>query len=413
MKLTKESELLMSFFLNNNCVQNNQQTNKTDKIFETLYHEIYNADSNDSVIILKPDITQIKSVRQIPKPLGYNSDSFPEQIRHYIEQNILYQLTYNFTISKKPIEILMLVEDRFIMRNLEKYNSYAYYCSLWLKIAYKYTSRLCANTMKIFLFLVHQNKNLPNSNLYTLNTYNVNTAYTTTCPIDSQIIVFRKEEWFKVFIHETFHNFAFDFSNMDTTKCHANIINLFPINSNVNAYEAYTEFWARILNVCFCSYNRLEDKTNIDEFLTNTELYMNLERNYAVFQMVKVLDFMGLNYRCLYEKSTLCTKMRQSLYKENTNVFAYYVLTLILLNNYQSFLNWCLTNNSILFVFKKTATNMSSFCKFIEQNYKSKTLLQNVDCFTGLVSAFKSKKQLTKDIKFLKNNLRMTICELG
>ena len=34
----------------------------------------------------------------------------------------------------------------------------------------------------------------------------------------SEIIIFRNEEWFKVFVHETFHLFGVDFSNMSNLK---------------------------------------------------------------------------------------------------------------------------------------------------------------------------------------------------
>ena len=40
MKFTKESQNLMSFFANNNCLMLLKQTNKTDTLLKNLYKEI-------------------------------------------------------------------------------------------------------------------------------------------------------------------------------------------------------------------------------------------------------------------------------------------------------------------------------------------------------------------------------------
>ena len=69
------------------------------------------------------------------------------------------------------------------------------------------------------------------------------------------------------------------------------ILQLFPVNSKVNMYEAYTEFWARIMNALFCSFINMKNKNDIDEFYTNTEFFINFERIFAFFQMIKILDF--------------------------------------------------------------------------------------------------------------------------
>ena len=69
----------------------------------------------------------------------------------------------------------------------------------------------------------------------------------------------------------------------------------------------------------------------------NTKFFINLEKNFAIFQMIKILDFMGLSYIDLYGKTLVSENIRKTRYKENTNILSYYVLTTILLNNYQDF----------------------------------------------------------------------------
>ena len=59
-------------------------------------------------------------------------------------------------------------------------------------------------------------------------------------------------------------------------------INLSPslriiVNSEVNAYEAYTEFWAEIINAIFSSYYDTKNH-DINVFLSNCEFYINFER---------------------------------------------------------------------------------------------------------------------------------------
>jgi hypothetical protein len=284
---------------------------------------------------------------------------------------------------------------------------------VWLYIADIYSSKKCANQLKIFVYHTSLLKILPSSNIEILNENNVNTAFTRTCPSESEIIVFRKEEWFKCFIHETFHNFGLDFSNMNLDVCNKMILELFSVNSEVNLYESYTEFWARIINALFCSFINMKDKNDINEFLTNAEFFINFERIFSFFQMVKVLDFMSLSYEDLYKKSSLSEKLRKTLYKEDTNVLSYYVITCILLNNYQDVLLWCNINNITMLNFKKTSKNIEEFCKFLQKKYKTKNMLDGIRCTETLLYRIKNTKRKQKELTYLLKNLRMTICELS
>jgi hypothetical protein len=257
-------------------------------------------------------------------------------------------------------------------------------------------------------------KILPETNVSILSENNVNTAYTTTCPKISDIVIFRKEEWFKVFMHETFHNFALDFSDMNVESSTKRILNIFPIKSDVNLFEAYAEFWAEFMNSLFCSFFAMQDKNNEDEFISNAEYFLHFERTFGFFQLVKTLDFMGLKYKDLYSNSKTSSASRELLYKEDTSVFSYYVLNLILFNNYQGFLSWCDSNNLSLLQFKKTSRNLDEFCNYIEKNYKTKSMLEGVSCTENLLSKMKSDKNVSsKKTSYLMRNMRMTVCELG
>jgi hypothetical protein len=244
-------------------------------------------------------------------------------------------------------------------------------------------------------------KELPKTNAHILDQTNVNTAFTRTCLTTSEIVIFRKEEWFKVLIHESFHNFGLDFADMNNTECHAKILRMFKVSSEVNLFEAYTEFWAEIINACLCSFLILQNKNDVNEFLSNADFFINFERTYSFFQLVKTLDFMGVTYTDLYSSS-----LRNSKYKEKSNILAYYVIKTILIHNFQDFLSWCQTHNTSLLQFNKEGDNQIKMCNFIEQTYMSNTLLDNIYKSDTLFRKIKGKNRLSQ-------NLRMTMFELG
>jgi hypothetical protein len=121
---------------------------------------------------------------------------------------------------------------------------------------------------------------------------------------------------------------------------------------------------------------------------------------------------MGLQYEDLYSTSEHSKVLRDHLYKERTNVLAYYIIKTILINNYQSFLSWCKTNNILLMQFKKTPLNQNEFCRFIEKNYKTKNMLVTIHNTQIFLNKLINKKQNT-NTQYLLSNLRMSICELG
>ena len=412
MKITKETNKLMSFFIDNNCLLPLKQNNKTCLIIQKLYGDINKGFTyvNDQTLNLK--VEHITNINQIPKPLTFPLNAFPDKVRNHIDNNIIKLLKYNITIFDRNISILFLIEDEK-QTIIEKYNDYVNYMLVWLYVVNMYSSKKCANELKIFIYHTNLLKLLPETNKNILNENNVNTAFTRTCPTNSEIVVFRKEEWFKVFIHETFHNFGLDFSEMNLDLYNEKILNIFSVNSEVNLFESYAECWARIINTMFFSFVIIKNKNDINDFLTNFNFFINFEIIFSFFQMIKVLDFMDLKYTDLYKQTTFSQNLRNNFYKEDTNVLSYYIITLILISNYQDFLLWCNTNNTSILNFKKTKSNLEKFYKLIEEKYKSKNLLDKIKCNENLFYKLKklSKTTKQKNILYLLKNLRMTICE--
>ena len=79
--------------------------------------------------------------------------------------------------------------------------------------------------------------------------------------------------------------------------------------------------------------------------------------------------------------------------------------------------------------FKKTIHNQHEYCKFIEKYYNSGYMIQGVNCMQNiwheLLIKYGDKKtdnkqdneqvnvKNNKKIRFIMNNLRMSLCELG
>jgi hypothetical protein len=418
MKLTKNSEFLLAFFTKNKCVHGTAQTKTTKELLTILYHEIIKATNYLKKIkeergtnFYDVKVKKINSVGQITRPKSFNTNSFPEPVRKHIDELSLFELTYQFSLFDRKIKLCFILED---VSAIEKYNKYVDAIIMWLYILNEYGSKKCGSNFSVYFYFTSLEKSIPKTNIDIFDRIHVNTAFTTTCPRDSEIVIFRKEEWFKAFIHETFHNFALDFSDMNTSEINRKILSIFDVKSEVNLYESYSEFWAEIMNALFCSYFALKNKNDIDQFMVYSDYFINLERNYSFFQLVKTLHFMNLNYKNLYARTKHDGMLRNTFYKEKTNVLSYYVIKTILINNYQLFLSWCQENNLSLLQFKKTTNNLNEFCHFIQNNYKTKSMIENVKlaekCYENLKKNYSHKK---KSINYLMTNMRMSICELG
>ena len=247
MKFTKESQKLMSFFANNNCLMLSKQTKKTDTLLKNLYKEIVTGVSyiqslktKNGESFYKLKVEHITNVSQIPKPTTFPSNAFPTEIRKHIDEHSLNTLTYSFRLFERNISIIFLIEDSNPEHQIKLYNNYVDYMLVWLHMVNEYASKSCSTELKIYIYHTSLLKILPLTNVNILNENNINTAFTRTCPKNSEIVVFRKEEWFKAFIHETFHNFGLDFSDMNTSTCNSKILSIFKVNSEVNLFEEYT-----------------------------------------------------------------------------------------------------------------------------------------------------------------------------
>ena len=137
MNLSKTSETLISYFLENNCIKHDTQTKKTDTILLKLYDDIMEANlflqknkqlKRDKILNLQ--IKKINSKSQIPKPNIFNYNSFPKVIMEHIEQNSTYIVTYSFSLFERKIKLIFIVEESNVEANIQIYNNYVDYILL-------------------------------------------------------------------------------------------------------------------------------------------------------------------------------------------------------------------------------------------------------------------------------------------
>ena len=329
-------------------------------------------------------------------------------IRSHITKSIKYSLEYKFIIHEKRVNVVIGLDN---VRNISKYDGYVKKIIQLMYFIYQICPYECISPLTITLFPTLYKKTLPLSELLVLGPSHVNSAVTTNCSVNNDILIYRNEEWFKVLIHELFHSLNMDFSYLDYSIVHRELKELFNIRSSFNAFEAYSEFWALIINCLFCSYTMMDSNDKFESFAAYFELCIQFEKIFATFQAVKILKFMNLEYRDLYG-----TKIGSILYKEKSNVFSYYILKMILLNNYEEFIPWCYFNNEPNIIkFTPSNKSLKSFADFVARAYKNKNVTHMIHLVQPMYNKLRIKydnKNLSKYETMLFKTCRMSLCEM-
>ena len=370
---------------------NVKETNKTDKILTALYESISKINSrvkniseiNSSNIVLENIQDNALLKKRFQDRLStYGSSFFDDKIRNYISSNTKSKLSYSYNDSQYKITISFYLmkddvsNDEFIS-NVEEY---FHVMLTWLIICSKISDKGCMSKKKmtIDIFLSPFKKELPSNDIDLLEPFNINTGFTARCGGDKNgVVIYRKEEWFKVFLHETMHYFAFD-ENLDNNELIDEISDFFLLKKKIKVYEAYCEFWSRIMNSVFIAFMLCNDNGNVKDtnyFLKKCYELLEYERTFSSFQSAKMINRHNICYNSIKDKKS-DPNISNFLYKENTNVFAYYIITNILMNNYEKYINYCLDNNSSLFLHNKNANLLGHY---IKKNYNKNMLIYNLE----------------------------------
>ena len=414
MSFSKNSEVLMKYFLNDFDKFSKKITSKNqeelDRIFKQFWWDIKISNSlierYDKQDMLKTKFIQRKKYSEL-----FESKFVPTSVKSYTERNMKGYLIVKTVLGSVEVEVIYALFKESEVRNLKRVENRIKKALRILRFLLFYVGT--SNKVKkitINLYLTNIKKTLPKNQIKTLNEENCNSALTYACAEEGEVLVFREEEWKKVLIHELFHSLCLDFSGISYLLLKDKMKDLLKVKSEYEISEAYAEYWATILNSCFISFDILDDKEDYEQFGLYSEFCIQFERIFAMFQLVKVLDYMGLRYKDLVSDGRMAKSLKNILYKEETNVLAYYIIKTVLLYDYDKFLFWCQKYNISVIKFDKNQLNLRRFGNYFEEMYKNRRLTKSINDMEIKYS------KLRGDYKNPNKNpinvtTRMTICE--
>ena len=327
--------------------------------------------------ILSKEIEISKNSEIIKKIDEEGSKFMGKDILFFINSKVSIRDTYEFRIGEIKFKLLIY---RFDRENIDIKNIIS-----WLIFCTKYKKCSCEiNELEIYLYLTPFKKELPEEKGEIIDSCHVNSGYTYRCKIKNEIIIFRKEEWFKLLIHESCHAFGFELSDYSENIIKGKLKKVLNLDIDIDINESYVEFFARIFNVAFKSLN---NSRNIDEFKIYFNFFLNYEKLFGIIQINMILKHFLIEGKDFIEKHG----KGNELYRENTNVFAYYIIGSIMVNNNELFLNLFYENNENLLNFNNKKIG-------VFWNLLKKKLIEDL------------KRIELKDLDF-NRNIRMTIIE--
>ena len=379
-------------------------------------NNIHKQGNNEFINIIKTafyeyDNAEIKTYSHTENIYGSSFNSIPITIRKTINKSKQYNNTYKFFINNRNFQIHFISNKK---HNIEKNTIKMVYIILFL-LDFISPNEYCSNNLTIYIYLTPLQKTLP-ERLKVLDREHINTAFTYSCLKDNKIYIFREEEWFKCFIHETIHSFGFDFAqtfSKDNDIYASKIIQkIFPVNFDLNLNESYVELFSVYLNCLLKSFLSTYNKNSPDfnnKVIDKTYQLIQNEIYFSLFQSVKIMDYYNINYNLLYKND----KVVLHKYDEYTPVFSYFIIKTILLYNFNEFFNWAYKNNKNILNFNCTNMNdnkkpkknkcfskIKSYCQLIIKNYKNDNFINDINKMHNIFIQTKSKTYIHKSLRF-------------
>jgi len=393
---------------------------KSTQFILSLYRLIHKAQESFHKNIDKITHTPLSKITDPNYSKGSAYSYIPPEVRTIIERSNKLQKTYEFRIRKDVYRINMVlpIQEKQALSKMQ-HSKYERFCNeslykiyLWLFVSDHFAPHECSPIMTINLFFTDHLKMIAKTKMQPLGEIHANTAFTTSCSTETEINLFRSEEWFKVLIHETFHNLGMDFSEMDCSEADRAILQLFPIQkSEVRLFETYCEMWAEIINVIFVVFfstkSSQDDQNIINQIIIKKiETMLKIESAWSVFQCGKILDHYGLTYQQLTDSESVVAKYkRKSQYKEETYILSYYVIKSVFMTHVDDFIEWCIRPKKTV-AFQKTPERIREYCGLVKQLYRSSTYLSRIQLVQDW---YRTKHLHTDSYPFVLHTMRMTI----
>ena len=301
------------------------------------------------------------------------SSYFPKSIQHRVQEDMKKQLHYTYYLpGDRIVNVYIGLMDNNIV-NYQKYHDMMRLIISWAHICTKYSYKECSKKQNIYIYPTKLEKVLPMNEVVVLGTEHVNTAVTTRCSANNETIIYRQEEWFKVYVHEMMHSYGLDINDSYNLLINNLVKKLFNVRSSMKVAEAYVETWARIINGAYAAVMFSESKEDFEELFLFT---MEVERLFSVIQAQKVLAYMNLTYNNVIERGS---RLSANLYRENSNVFAYYILTAMLMNDPYTFLQFCSRINRKWIRFDNTLSAVKELENYIKLAHMDPTFIKNME----------------------------------
>ncbi len=363
--------------------------NNNNKFLKKIY-KILNNTSNKIKIVKQKSKLKTLNIE--------NSNYLPNNIRLYInnKSNVTH-IQYKLNFNNKNIIINYYLVDK--NKSEHELDNHIKFLAQFVYLMYDIT-KYKHDTNTIDIYLTNFKKNIGSNNI--IDVQNINTGVCYFNDINRKVVIYRSEEYIKVFIHEFLHSCHIDKYLHDNTN--TNIYEKFNFDykkTKINLSETYTEFWCNIIYISIFSYNYLENSSKnitINNYINIFDKLMEKQIYFSILQSVKILNIHNIKY--LHTISNI-----NHNYSETTHALSYYYFKSLLLFKYKNVMNICEEN---IIANERTKENIEKHLIKIRTNKK---LIKLFEIFENdLIKLNKSKKN--DRISFLLKNLYMCYIEI-
>ena len=385
------------------CGNVSQSIRSNSPVFQDWTHQTlqqWKAADKQVVNIFSPERIAIDSTS--PHPEGLQESWIHPSIQQYVT-TMNHHLSYGpFKCGPKTITLHITLDNDQHQYSREDIKTMFRRMIVWFFFITPYATRTCnKDTLHVYVYMTPFAKHLDTRKRQkrVIGPLHCNSGMSDVCGTrsSSEIVVFRSEEWLKVLMHETFHNFGLDFSSDDKGLYTPLFHKRFGIpDSEYMLCETYTDMWARLIHVSYVAYLQCRySPKGAASYTQQVEFLLFYESLFSLYQAVRVLDYFGLSYSDLPDKGYK--------FNEQTNVFAYYICTALWMTDPVSFIEWCEGTNPSGNFYQSAPGSLVYIKQFAQQ------LLMR--------SKRKSMHQRFEDVKrscqWNTNTLRMSIIDLA
>jgi len=228
----------------------------------------------------------------------------------------------------------------------------------------------CSRQLTIELYLTNYKKKLPPTKYKNLTTNETNNAFTTSCAENTNITIYRKEEWKKVLIHEIFHCYGLDFSanNLLVQYAKQQLQKLFHIHSTFQFYESFCETNANLLFICYNLCLLSKKPFQLTQFENKMEEFVATELKHSIQMTKLIFSHFGISFRNLISGVEIPIETYEEILNEqNNNLIVYFFIRTIFLFYCKNYLQLWLGGNGGQIAFFQTKGNINRFLSLVQR----------------------------------------------